>query len=58
MEDAPHEKLVTELRSLLKEAENFNFHDFKGKEYPAPKMALSNRVRVLRRDILQGVYDN
>ena len=57
-EDKGHEKLVADLRALLTEAENFNFHDFESKEYGSPKMRLSDKFRVLRRDVLAGEYDN
>jgi hypothetical protein len=58
MEDKGHKKLVKDLRKLLDEAEKYEFHDFKNTSYPAPKMTLADRLRVMRRDTLNGVYDN
>lgn len=53
-----HNKLVKELVTLANEAMAHQFHDFKSTDYPAPKMALAEKLRVLRRDIINGVYDN
>jgi len=57
-EDKQHDKLVADLTKLAEEAKANNFHDFKSKEYPAPKMTLSNKLRMLRNDVLRGKYDN
>ena len=57
-EDKGHQKLVADLQGLLTEAEKFNFHDFKSTEYSCPKMVLANKLRVIRRDVIAGVYDN
>lgn len=57
-DDRGHRKLVTDLRNLLDDAEKYQFHDFKNTDYPAPKMTLADRLRVIRRDTLSGVYDN
>lgn len=57
-EDKNHVKLITDLEKLLEQAKSFDFHDFKSTYYPAPKMALSNKLRVMRNDTLNGKYDN
>lgn len=58
MEDKQHDELVADLTKLSEEAKAYNFHDFKSKEYPAPKMTLSNKLRMMRNDVLRGKYDN
>lgn len=58
MEDKQHDELVADLEKLTNEAKAYNFHDFKSKEYPAPKMSLSNKLRMMRNDVLRGKYDN
>jgi len=56
--DKGHEMLVKELEDLLAKAKAFEYHDFKNRYYVAPKMELSNRLRVLRNGVLNGKYDN
>jgi len=56
--EVAHNKLVADLNRLAEEAMNGQFHDFRSTDYPAPKMTLAERLRVLRRDVINGVYDN
>lgn len=58
MTDPAHILLVETLQKLVTEAEAGNFHDFESKEYPAPKMVLANKFRMLRNDTLNGKFDN
>lgn len=53
-----HEKLVKDLRALLTDAENAEFHDFKNSRYAAPKVALAQRLLTLRQNVIGGEYDN
>lgn len=58
MNDKAHLQLIADLQGLVDEAKKGNFHDFDSKEYPAPKMVLSNKLRVMRNEVLNGKYDN
>lgn len=56
--DKGHKYLIEDIAILLRDAENFEFHDFKNNTYPAPKMALVNRFHELRDNTMNGKYDN
>ena len=56
--DKGHEDLVSHLELLLIEAKEFEFHDFKNNEYPAPKIELVSRLELLKKNAIDGVYDN
>jgi len=56
--DKGHEKLVADLEKMLAEAKAFQFHDFKNTDYKAPKIVLADRFRIMRRDTINGKYDN
>lgn len=56
--DRAHDRLVSELGQMYSEARNFQFHDFKNTDYPAPKMVLADKLRKMRGNVLNGVYDN
>lgn len=56
--DIEHYKLVTELSKLFEEAKSYQFHDFKNTDYPAPKMVLAEKLRVFRKKVIEGCYDN
>lgn len=58
MTDPAHYKLIADLEGLVTEAKAGNFHDTESKEYLAPKMALSNKLRIMRNDVLNGKYNN
>ena len=54
-----HEMLITDLVKLLKDAANYDFHDFRSaKEDPCPKTALVNRLSYLRAKATGGTYDD
>jgi hypothetical protein len=57
-QDLGHEALVGELRKLLDEAERYEFHDFKNSTYPAPKVELERRLRLMAMGVVDGKYDN
>ena len=49
--------LITDLELLLKEAKEGEFGDFTNNKYPAPKMALAERLLELRNNVISGRYD-
>lgn len=49
--------LITDLEILLQEAKDGEFGDFTNNKYPAPKMALANRLNELRENVINGKYD-
>lgn len=52
-----HTLLIDDLRSLLQEAEAGEFGDFTNVKYPAPKMALAEKLNELRNNVINGKYD-
>lgn len=53
-----HEKLVSDLKKLLKEAEDYQFHDFKNEKYPTPKIQLVLELGAISDKARTGKYDN
>lgn len=58
MKDVGHDLLIKDLESLLREAKEFQFHDFKNLKYPTPKVALTIKLRDLAEQCKSGRYDN
>lgn len=57
MEDG-HRALIDDLSSLLLEAQNFEFHDFKNVKYATPKVELERKLRLMAESVKEGKYDN
>ena len=55
--DQGHENLIMDLESLLRNAQNFRYHDFKS-ELGAPKMELRDAIDILGEKVIRGKYDN
>lgn len=53
-----HNKLMTDLADVVKDAHEYQYHDYKNKKYPAPKVALRNRLLQLAENVVNGKYDN
>jgi hypothetical protein len=53
-----HNKLMQDLTDVWKDAYDYQYHDFKNKRYPAPKVALRNRLLQLADNVVNGKYDN
>jgi len=53
-----HNKLMTDLADIVKEAHEYQYHDFKNKKYSTPKVALRNRLLQLADNVVNGKYDN
>lgn len=51
------QELINDLKELLKEAEAGEFGDFTNKKYPAPKMALVQKLQELSENTKNGKYD-
>lgn len=51
------ENLVADLKELLAEAEAGEFGDFTNNKYPAPKIALAEKFKELRDNVINGKYD-
>jgi hypothetical protein len=56
--DVGHEGLLHDLQELVKEADQYSFHDYKNKKYPVPKMALIKKLEEIMNRVKQGYYDN
>jgi hypothetical protein len=48
---------IDDLKELLAEAEAGEFGDFSNNKYPAPKMALAEKLHGLRQNVINGKYD-
>lgn len=57
-EDIGHEMLVADLQSLLANANNFHYHDFKNTMYATPKMVLRASLLGMAQAVIDGKYDN
>ena len=56
--DKGHENLIRDIKDLLWEAENYQFHDFQNSRYRAPKKALAEALAAMRQKVIDGLYDN
>jgi len=56
-ENQGHESLILDIKILLKEAEDYEFDDFRNEKYAVPKIALGNRLEGLRQNVIDGKYD-
>lgn len=56
--DDGHENLMQDIADLGYEAQNFEFHDFKNKKYPTPKVELRRRLLEMADRVVEGKYDN
>lgn len=57
-DDDGHKNLVLDVVMLFKEIVDFEFHDYKNKNYAAPKVVLAARFEDLRDNVIEGKYDN
>lgn len=53
-----HDNLVNDLRSILHEAEQKQFHDFENDKYPMPKMSLVMKLQEIIDKAKNGEYDD
>lgn len=53
-----HQLLIKDLEEFLKEAESFEFHDFRNEKYATPKMALKEKLDAMAEAVIAGKYDN
>lgn len=53
-----HINLIEDLENILLEAKNGEFGDFTNNKYPAPKMALAQKLHELRQQVINGRYDD
>lgn len=56
--DTGHQALLVDLAVLVIETKDFQFHDFKNENYPAPKLTLVERFKELMQNTKNGKYDN
>lgn len=56
--DNGHISLSCDIQSLLDEATAYQYHDFKNRTYPAPKLALIQKLEWLIKNAKEGKYDN
>jgi hypothetical protein len=57
-DDGGHIALFEDISELLEEVKEYQFHDFGNSRYPAPKMALVEKLEEIRNNVIQGLYDN
>jgi hypothetical protein len=53
-----HWKLIMDIEYLLREAQEFQFDDFKNTKYPFPKKALHDKLAKMIENVVDGTYDN
>lgn len=56
--DKGHENLMRDLKGLLQDAHEFQFHDFKNDKHAMPKTELWTRLYALCKNVKNGRYDN
>jgi len=52
-----HERLLADLKSILVEAEAFEFDDFKNSRYALPKLELVSQLTAIAGKATRGEYD-
>ena len=58
MPDMGHHKLVDDVTDLMKNVNDYQYHDFKNTTYSAPKLALVQKLEWLLKNTKEGKYDN
>lgn len=56
--DDGHVNLMQDIADLGYLAQNYEFHDFKNTNYPAPKMVLREILLKMAQHVVDGRYDN
>lgn len=56
--DKGHDQLLDDLELLLKEAENFDYHDYKSQKHAAPKIVLVGELDKIMARVKNGWYNN
>jgi hypothetical protein len=56
--DKGHQVLISDLASLIAEAQMKEFHDFENDTYATPKVELVRKLEVLITNVKDGKYDN
>lgn len=56
--DSGHLSLLNDLKSLLNEALECEFHDILNKKYATPKIELHKKLLQIDKDLQDGKYDN
>lgn len=55
--DEGSKQLIKDLEELLEEAKAGEFGDFTNEKYPAPKLALANKLGNMKVKVMEGEYD-
>ena len=53
-----HLQLCFDIKELLLEVEDFQFHDFKNSKYATPKVELYKKLIKLANNVKSGEYDD
>jgi len=56
--DNGHDNLIQDIKDLLSEAKDYEFHDFKNTNHAMPKIALMGKLNAMRDNLEEGRYDN
>lgn len=56
--DVGHLNLLHDTQKLKKEAEDYEFHDFKNGNYATPKNKLREYLLKMAEEVINGRYDN
>ena len=56
--DNGHNALLQDLIDLLREAKDYEFHDFRNKQHATPKVVLRAKLQAMETRVIDGTYDN
>jgi hypothetical protein len=56
--DVGHQDLLHDLKCVLQDAKDCEFHDYMNKKYATPKVELVRQLNEIIKDVVGGVYDN
>ncbi len=57
-QDVGHDALIYDLQELVREADQYAFHDYKNSKYPFPKATLIAKMETILQRVKGGYYDN
>lgn len=56
--DKGHSALVEDVKSFYQDVCSLQFHDLLNTDYAAPKMALMEKLEMIKSNLMEGKYDN
>lgn len=58
LKNGGHTALMEDLLGLMREASEFQFHDYKNTKYATPKVELRSKLLRMADQVMEGRYDN